>query len=380
MKTGSLSLLALGALVSIGAGPLLAQTAISADGAIESIAGGFKFPDGSVQQAAARQPSNIVVVAKSGAPFSSIQAALDSILDATASNPYVVYVAPGIYSERVEMKPHVDVQGAGTHVVQITSPASGFATPTLETAAHAELRSLTVRSTAAPGFDSVPIACRSKGALRDVAVEASADGGSGLVRARGIYAFPCTELVLRNVAVTSSGASGLNSGMSIGGLSSQPPPMLYVVDSEFAVFGTGGNNASGISARGLVTISGTSISVQGAPNGNTGFHLNVLADSPAPSQVELRGVTISAGAASAASGIGVWGQDQDGDTATILIDRSSISSPDDSIRTSPGMSVFVGASRLGGTVTTFYGGSVRCVSSYDGSFTALDSSCAVPSP
>jgi len=39
--------------LGLAVGPLAAQTAIKADGVVESTAGGFKFPDGSIQAAAA---------------------------------------------------------------------------------------------------------------------------------------------------------------------------------------------------------------------------------------------------------------------------------------------------------------------------------------
>jgi hypothetical protein len=37
------------------AAPLVAQTAISADGVVESTSGGFRFPDGTVQESAVLQ-------------------------------------------------------------------------------------------------------------------------------------------------------------------------------------------------------------------------------------------------------------------------------------------------------------------------------------
>jgi len=68
---------------------------------------------------------NVVSVQKdpSAEQFSTIQAALDSITDATAINPYTVNVGPGIYVESITMKPFVQVCGAGqeTTIIQPTN-------------------------------------------------------------------------------------------------------------------------------------------------------------------------------------------------------------------------------------------------------------------
>src|SRR5438270_13821129 len=50
---------------------------------------------------------NVVVVATSGGDFDSVQKALNSITDNSATNPYLVWVAPGIYTEAVTMKQYV---------------------------------------------------------------------------------------------------------------------------------------------------------------------------------------------------------------------------------------------------------------------------------
>jgi hypothetical protein len=75
---------------------------------------------------------NVLVVAKSGGDYTSIQAALDVITDATESNPYLVRVMPGIYEEPVTLKPFVTVQGSGRKLTVISytvtstgAPASG---------------------------------------------------------------------------------------------------------------------------------------------------------------------------------------------------------------------------------------------------------------
>ena len=91
---------------------------------------------------------NVVVVAKSGGDYTSVQAAIDSIGDATAGNPYLVWVAPGVYSETVTMKPFVHLQGSGQEATVITSTASSSDFPptqaTLILASNTSLRDLTV--------------------------------------------------------------------------------------------------------------------------------------------------------------------------------------------------------------------------------------------
>lgn len=99
---------------------------------------------------------NVVWVAKSGGQFTSVSAALASITDATASNRYVVMIAPGVYSEQVTVKSFVDLQGAGegTTILSFTGgaadPASTGDSATLRAggSADAAIRDLTIESVA----------------------------------------------------------------------------------------------------------------------------------------------------------------------------------------------------------------------------------------
>ena len=94
-----------------------------------------------------QHPQNMRMVAKSGGDFTSITAALNSITDASATNPYLIYVAPGVYAEQVTMKPYVDIEGAGEAKTKITGGGSSTETTgTLLGADNAELRSLTVEN------------------------------------------------------------------------------------------------------------------------------------------------------------------------------------------------------------------------------------------
>ena len=58
---------------------------------------------------------NVVVVAKSGGDYTSVQDALDNIT-ASASNPYLIRVAPGVYTGTVDLESYVDIEGSGEGV------------------------------------------------------------------------------------------------------------------------------------------------------------------------------------------------------------------------------------------------------------------------
>jgi hypothetical protein len=92
--------------------------------------------------------AQVVVVAKSGGDYTSVQAAINSISDAAADKPYLVWVAPGVYSETVTVKPHVHLQGAGQEATIITSTVSDGSWPpmqaTLVLARNTSLHDLTV--------------------------------------------------------------------------------------------------------------------------------------------------------------------------------------------------------------------------------------------
>ena len=57
--------------------------------------------------------SQIVVVAKSGGDYTTVQGALDSITDATSTKKYAVLVAPGRYNEQITPVEYVSVIGLG---------------------------------------------------------------------------------------------------------------------------------------------------------------------------------------------------------------------------------------------------------------------------
>jgi len=134
-----------------------------------------QYLDGWSAASFSRPLANVFTVSPSGGDFTSIQAALDSITDASFSNPYQILVGPGVYSESVALKSWVSVVGAGQELTTITAVGSdvfGFAA-TVVGAADAELRSLRVYNDGTGANYSVGVSVGAgKPALRDLNVVA----------------------------------------------------------------------------------------------------------------------------------------------------------------------------------------------------------------
>jgi hypothetical protein len=125
---------------------------------------------------------NMIIVAKSGGDYTDVQSAIDSISDAAVDNPYLVWVAPGVYSETVTMKPYVHLQGAGQEATVITSTASDGSwpptQPTLLLASDTSLRDLTVGNSGTISYSAALLATAgtTRTLVADVTARAQGDG------------------------------------------------------------------------------------------------------------------------------------------------------------------------------------------------------------
>ncbi|HEY0406481.1 MAG TPA: hypothetical protein VGC89_12190 [Pyrinomonadaceae bacterium] len=92
--------------------------------------------------------NNSVIVQPGGRTFPSIGAALASITDNKRQKQYSLYVGPGVYKEKVKMKPFVTIEGAGRDVTTITQPAAAdaFSGGTVMAASNCTLANVTVSS------------------------------------------------------------------------------------------------------------------------------------------------------------------------------------------------------------------------------------------
>ena len=193
-------------------------------------------------------PGNTILVAVSGGDFTSLSAALASITDASASNPYLIRVAPGIYDETIDLKNYVDIEGSGEGVTILhgpggnTNPFTDGSSATLRANGilHAEVRWLTVESDGV-GM-SYAIAIWTGGAsatLRFTHVTAGASGGAYNI---GVYN-KSSSPNLRNFTASASGGTNSYGGYSVN--SSSPT----IQDSALTGATNSINNISSSSAK-----------------------------------------------------------------------------------------------------------------------------------
>lgn len=123
---------------------------------------------------------------------------------AICSARYLVKVLPGVYSERVTMKPCVDIEGSGELSTRITAGGgSTSGSATLQGASDAEIRELTVENT---GGDILSLAIYNNGVsprLRQVTVSAA----GGTEETTGILLnFSQIPIIMTDVTVLASGS------------------------------------------------------------------------------------------------------------------------------------------------------------------------------
>jgi hypothetical protein len=277
---------------------------------------------------------NVIVVAKSGGDFNEVQKALNNITDNSPTNRYLVWVAPGTYTETVTMKQYVDIEGAGELVTKITW--TGGQNPdvaTLRGASNAELRYLTVENRGGNRYaTAIYIYLSSPSFLH---VTATATGGS-----QSNYAFYLatgSSPTLRNVtAIASGGGSGLTN------------------------YGIRSMTASPVLTDSLITASGGSYS----------YAMSNFASSPTIWKSKLNAIgsgnniAIEAGTYDGGHSLNIDNSTLVGSTHTIVGTCCNVLDP-----------IRVGASKLeGGPVQANYG-PITCAGVYDENYAFFPNTC-----
>lgn len=352
---------------------LQAEEAKSAGSAVDSAA-----LDGLPASAFEQRYANTIIVAQSGGDFTTISAALASISDASAGNPYLIKIMPGVYSERVTMKSYVDIEGSGELTTKITAP--GFADYTIGTvagASNAELRHITVENT---GSAAYAIAIRDAPRLAFVTILAS--GGThendGIYYAAPMHnvtitatgGYDATGMIIKasttyhplitNVVITVSGATNKNTGVNGGS--------QILRDASITVSG-GGEKNYGVESGAFMsspTLSGLTISVSGGTVDNYGVRNSYS------TLVTLRNCVISA---SGTNSYGVWNAGLlSAADHTAVITGSQISGVTGSVRNHT-VTSWIGETQLGGGPALNSNGTLTCAGVYDEANVFYPSTC-----
>jgi len=161
-----------------------------------------------------------VIVSPAGTAAESgadLLAALASITDASASNPYLVKIEPGIYdvgSVVLQMKQYVDMEGSGVGTTTITGNVDGDTTGVVMGASNAELRFIKVENSGGGNSANAIYNNSSSPVITNVTAIAS----GAFISNRGIKN-NCSFPTVTDVIAAASGAAILNWGIQNSGSS-----------------------------------------------------------------------------------------------------------------------------------------------------------------
>ena len=322
----------------------------------------------------AQKMKNVVTVAKSGGQFTDVKAAIDSITDASADNPYLVCIGPGVYtvSSQIHLKAYVTVMGSGREATLLRGAIS---TESLDTSSiilgadNATLANLGVENTGGSTYSVGIYNNLDSPVLDDIAVTVS--GGTAN---RALYNYSSSPTMC-NVSATASGGTSSSSGISNYYSS---PTMTNVTASA-----SGGTDNHGIYNQ---SSSPTMTNVTAAGSGGTNSNHGISNYSSDPSMTNVT-ATGSGGTTS----IGVYNSSSSptmtnvtaaasGGTSINRGVHNSSSTPtirDCTLKASDGTSygVYGSSTIVHSTVVGGGGDSAVCHSCFDESGSALDATC-----
>lgn len=148
-----------------------------------------------------------------GGEYATIGAALAAIADNSATNGYLVKVGPGVFAERVTLKPFVSLEGCGrgvTTISLVSTNTSGTDYVVLG-ASNTEIRcmSLAIQGSAAVMYGYSLIGQR-PAAISDVAITLTL---SGTASGAGIHTENFSSVDLRDLDVTVNGGAATTYGL-----------------------------------------------------------------------------------------------------------------------------------------------------------------------
>jgi len=236
--------------------------------------------------------ANVVVVAKSGGDYTNPVTAVNSITNASAINPYLVKVMPGLYdlgSATLQMKPYVNLEGSGSDNTIITSANSNVDDPTctvgtIMMANNTTLKNLKVINTAVDAGNSNRVVGVGFNNVMAIAESISVLVGSDTTYSQtaGICSYGVAgNAVLNNVTAEARCGTGPDTGHTAA-LYLSVDGSATVTNSKFSAFGsdnahthvvdcTNGNTMTGVLNISDSYVEGTLINQIAGGNGNRGI-------------------------------------------------------------------------------------------------------------
>lgn len=310
---------------------------------------------GGVISAKGSPHAGVVVVAKDGGDYTSIQAAIDAVKgDASYKEPYLVWVAPGFYEGEVTMVPYVHLQGAGRGATLLSCGVSGGTIPpnvaTLILASNSSVRDMTVLHEG-KGYANVAIMAASgtsESLLQNVDARSEGVGENNigvLLTGSG------TEVTLDNVTALGEYGSGYNYG-------------LHLTDGAMAMVQGGSFTArGGSSTRGILSHGSTLEMIDAAALGEGGTVQNVGLDLTGGT-AWLRGGTVTGLDGEDALGINVNNGTLGAEGTSALAETTGTNSY--------GLYNYQGTVTLAGGAITGRGASIACgIRNYAGGVSAM---------
>jgi len=359
----------------------------------------------------------VTVDVNGGGNFTSPVAALASITTASASDPYLVRILPGVYdvgATPVQMKEFVDIEGSGELVTIITGAVDGAGNTAavVQGSDNAQLRFLTVQNTFSAGVANLAIGNFGVSPTL-VHVRALATGDGASTRNLGVFNSGGTPS-LSHVTVNVSGGRYTYGIFNTSGTAAVIEDVT--IEASGAVYNNGVRNYSGSDVqmqRVTIHVDATGV---GAPESESFGVLNSFSSprmsdvtvtakggqNPTASNVGVDNVSASPvlmNVSMAASGgpddFGMLNEDDsspvltnvvaygstaglksmtNGSTSSVTIDRSTITGDLNAILNDSGTSLMIGGSKLGGARNTLLG-TWTCVGSYNEAYSALGADC-----
>ncbi len=322
--------------------------------------------------------------------------ALAGITDATATNPYLIIIEPGVYNigtNSLVMKEYVDIEGSGEGVTKITGTIDIYSGGVVEGADNTELRFLTVVHAGGGGVSNARAIYGNGVSPKITNVTVEVPGGPTVTRAIWNNG---GSAVMTNVSVTAT-ASGIS---CVGILNDDSAAVMTNVtasasggtaNTAIKNAGVGPGDISPTMTNVIASASGTGSDTTGVYNSNCASTMtNVIATASGGgvyttgvrnfrSNTRMFNVTAT-GSGGTGTCYGLWNSTNT-DTYSVKVYNSRCSGDDYSVRTHDDidstMNTYIGGCQLDGAVLNGGTGTLKCAVSYNGGNDPLDATCTV---